>query len=443
MQNDRNAIVRWINYKKTSYAGFDKAVKYVTNGKAAPEEYMYFQHLNPDTAVQDLQVVENRYGKPEGSRLYKHLVCSFGDPNLQAEAAYRFMKELLAPFAKVYPVLFAIHTNIPCRVHAHALMGMTDLFTGKKFSQGPQELLKFRQDYDALAKDFHMPLLRQRCPLQTRTASIDNDSKLGGNTMQNWNGNNESAFSDDEFEGQIISSAGYQPSFQGPTFFQPAPMVNVPMPGVYPAQGRYMQQGGQMPQTIYPRQGWGIPQGYIPQSTYPVQGWGGPQGYMTQVGYPLPGWGWCYSIPLDFMMLGSLITLNWVQFCNNFSQSAVAEEAHPVTGESAAPVKECPAVLHKTAEPAENLQNTSDESLPTIQGYRGVYDDRAYGVYNDSQGFNDAWKYWRHNSRRYQDFDNSDDAYHFAVQGMAALKGISAHDIPRNSWRRMNYRTIV
>lgn len=219
MQNDRNAIVRWINYKKTSYAGFDKAVKYVTNGKAAPEEYMYFQHLNPDTAVQDLQVVENRYGKPEGSRLYKHLVCSFGDPNLQAEAAYRFMKELLAPFAKVYPVLFAIHTNIPCRVHAHALMGMTDLFTGKKFSQGPQELLKFRQDYDALAKDFHMPLLRQRCPLQTRTASIDNDSKLGGNTMQNWNGNNESAFSDDEFEGQIISSAGYQPSFQGPTFF--------------------------------------------------------------------------------------------------------------------------------------------------------------------------------------------------------------------------------
>lgn len=158
-----NAIMRWINYKNTSYAGFEKALRYINNPKAAPVKYQYLGYLNPGHEVDDLRIINDRYRKPDDTRLYKHLICSFGDPELSAAKAYDFMTAFLESIGKRYPVAFSIHTNVPKRLHGHAIIGMTDIWTGKKYSQSPQNLADWRTRYDEIAAlpEFQMPLLRK------------------------------------------------------------------------------------------------------------------------------------------------------------------------------------------------------------------------------------------------------------------------------------------
>ena len=158
-----NAIMRWINYKNTSYAGFEKALRYINNPKAAPVKYQYLGYLNPGHEVDDLRIINDRYRKPDDTRLYKHLICSFGDPELSAAKAYDFMTAFLESIGKRYPVAFSIHTNVLKRLHGHAIIGMTDIWTGKKYSQSPQNLADWRTRYDEIAAlpEFQMPLLRK------------------------------------------------------------------------------------------------------------------------------------------------------------------------------------------------------------------------------------------------------------------------------------------
>lgn len=158
-----NAIMRWINYKNTSYAGFEKALRYINNPKAAPVKYQYLGYLNPGHEVDDLRIINDRYRKPDDTRLYKHLICSFGDPELSAAKAYDFMTAFLASIGERHPVAFSIHTNVPQRLHGHAIIGMTDIWTGEKYSQSPQDLADWRTRYDEIASlpEFQMPLLRK------------------------------------------------------------------------------------------------------------------------------------------------------------------------------------------------------------------------------------------------------------------------------------------
>ncbi|SFI55698.1 Relaxase/Mobilisation nuclease domain-containing protein [Megasphaera elsdenii] len=158
-----NAIMRWINYKNTSYAGFEKALRYINNPKAAPVKYQYLGYLNPGHEVDDLRIINDRYRKPDDTRLYKHLICSFGDPELSAAKAYDFMTAFLASIGERHPVAFSIHTNVPQRLHGHAIIGMTDIWTGEKYSQSPQDLADWRTRYDEIAAlpEFQMPLLRK------------------------------------------------------------------------------------------------------------------------------------------------------------------------------------------------------------------------------------------------------------------------------------------
>ena len=163
MRHAENAIMRWINYKNTSYDGFVKALRYINNPQAAPRKYQYLGYLNPGHEVDDLRIINERYRKPDDTRLYKHVICSFGDPELSAAKAYDFMTAFLASIWERHPVAFSIHTNVPQRLHGHAIIGMTDIWTGEKYSQSPQDLADWRTRYDEIAAlpEFQMPLLRK------------------------------------------------------------------------------------------------------------------------------------------------------------------------------------------------------------------------------------------------------------------------------------------
>lgn len=182
MRYDENAIMRWVNYKCTSYDGFDKALRYINNPKAAPPKYQYLSYLNSGHEIDDLRIINDHYRKPDDMRLYKHLICAFGDPELSEIKAFEFMTQLLEAVRKHYPVAFSIHTNVPKRLHAHAIIGMTDIWTGKKFSQSPQDLADWRTRYDEIAAlpEFQMPLLRKspkKCNRKGETITMNHDVK--------------------------------------------------------------------------------------------------------------------------------------------------------------------------------------------------------------------------------------------------------------------------
>lgn len=93
------------------------------------------------------------------------------------------MTQFLESIRKRYPVAFSIHTNIPKRLHAHAIIGMTDIWTGKKFSQSPKDLAEWRTRYDEIAAlpEFQMPLLRKspkECKNKGGVASMTTNDKL-------------------------------------------------------------------------------------------------------------------------------------------------------------------------------------------------------------------------------------------------------------------------
>lgn len=62
--------------------------------------------------------------------------------------------------------------------------------------------------------------------------------------------------------------------------------------------------------------------------------------------------------------------------------------------------------------------------------YIGVYDCKAYGVYQDMAKWEASLRFWDKNTLAYQEFNTYDDALYFARQGVAALRGVLENQVP-------------
>lgn len=158
----RFGILRFVNYKETSLDGLDRAIRYICNPAASPKELQQRSFLSEDTPVDDFEAIEKRY-KRNGGRLYKQCILSFGcivnDENVQIAA--RMVKGLMETYRGRFPYIAALHTNVAGRLHAHILMGMTNVKNGSKFSQSPEELSSFKCRYDELAEVLGLPKLKR------------------------------------------------------------------------------------------------------------------------------------------------------------------------------------------------------------------------------------------------------------------------------------------
>ena len=159
------AILRFLNYNDASLKQFERSARYVFRDTASEAHLRYARFMTKDHPERSLELIERRWHGEVKGRLFKHIVCSFGDPMMSPKLGFDIMQEFALFFAD-YPFLFAIHTDIPRRIHAHALLGMTNLRTGKRYSQGGTELY--------LAK-VQMNLLLQAhglCPIRGEGLSV-------------------------------------------------------------------------------------------------------------------------------------------------------------------------------------------------------------------------------------------------------------------------------
>ena len=152
----KHAIIKLINYPNADVAKAKKVSAYIQSPKRTQTAYVFGHGLDAADVGGSLETIEKRW-KPKGSRLFKHGVFSFGQPDLEPEKAVEVTKEVMA-FFKDYPWLAAVHTNCPHRVHSHFLLGCINLLTGRKYSQGLKELQLFKDFYGNVASRHGLPV---------------------------------------------------------------------------------------------------------------------------------------------------------------------------------------------------------------------------------------------------------------------------------------------
>lgn len=156
------SILRLINYKESANATrFQRSAEYVVNPtKTSSGKWVVGRFLDPKDSFKSLKALESHWGNDKlDGRLFKHGIISFGSPDLKEKAAMDMMKDTLN-FYKDYPLLWALHTDIPNRLHAHFLLGMRNLTSGAKFSQSKEDLRAFRLHFHKVAKRFNLLGLR-------------------------------------------------------------------------------------------------------------------------------------------------------------------------------------------------------------------------------------------------------------------------------------------
>lgn len=158
-ERSKFAIARWINYKHTSIEGFEKAWKYITGSHSSKLAFQKYHGLRETTPVIDLESIEERYKSDLSGRIYKHFIISFGEPDLASTLAFKALEDIMKKYDD-YPYVFAVHDNIPKRIHGHCIMGTRNIKTGKKFEQSPGEFKNFNAHINKILKDMDLPLLR-------------------------------------------------------------------------------------------------------------------------------------------------------------------------------------------------------------------------------------------------------------------------------------------
>lgn len=171
----RFAILKWVNYKKTSLEGLEKTVQYICNPKASPRSWQHYSFLSPTDPVRAMAAIDRRYKKNPDGRLYKQGIISFGcevnEENMNR--GFHMVKELLKQYRGIYPYIVALHTNVKKRLHAHFVMGMTSMRDGQKFSQAPEDLQSFNRWYKRLAMENRMPPLKGYLPVTSVCPEAD------------------------------------------------------------------------------------------------------------------------------------------------------------------------------------------------------------------------------------------------------------------------------
>ena len=157
---DNFAVAKFVNYKTSNEGRAKRLSGYIRQLASAEPKYLASQYMTPANSEHSLAVIENRW-HPKGTRMFKQGILSFGatTEELKADKALEITREILG-FFESYPWLAAIHTNKPAHIHAHFLLGMTNVRTGAKYSQGPQELRAFAEHYNKVARKKSLPLLK-------------------------------------------------------------------------------------------------------------------------------------------------------------------------------------------------------------------------------------------------------------------------------------------
>lgn len=139
-----------------------KHLNYITRSNATQQDLVYCDKVNLANMAEDFGYFRKVSG--DCGRPLKHAVISFGYKGkpLTWQRYFEATKAVARYYAKDYQIVAAVHSNIPSRPHAHILIDCYNVSTGKKFSEGLNELKCFKDYVDSVLSDFDIPLLKRK-----------------------------------------------------------------------------------------------------------------------------------------------------------------------------------------------------------------------------------------------------------------------------------------
>ena len=156
------AIIKFVNYADNANSTrAERLSKYLQLLERTDEDLITGNYIDKKNVAHGLEVIEKNFN-PRGHRSFKQGIISAGVSckEFSPTEFLELMSKLLTDFFKGYPYLAAVHTNKPKHLHSHFLLGMTNVLTGKKFSQSKRDLQNFKDYYDELAKQYNLPLIK-------------------------------------------------------------------------------------------------------------------------------------------------------------------------------------------------------------------------------------------------------------------------------------------
>ena len=165
IKDSAKRLVEYVkNPEKTEYADIQAVVHYVENGKKTvigEEKTMYVTGLNcnADTAWQEMESIQKRFGKVHGVIAY-HAYQSFKTGEVTPELCHKLGVELAKKmWSDQYQVVVATHFNTGT-YHNHFVVNAVNLWDGKKFICNKGTYFHFRALSDELCAENNLTVIK-------------------------------------------------------------------------------------------------------------------------------------------------------------------------------------------------------------------------------------------------------------------------------------------
>ncbi len=142
------------NPEKTRFSDLEQVVKYASNtAKTLDKDEQFYAvtgiNCNAETAIQEMQEVQERFGKTGGNVAY-HAYQSFKTGEVTAEQCHRLGVELARKmWGDNYQVLVASHFNTKTR-HNHFIIQPVSIWDGRKYDCSKREYYRMRRLSDEM-----------------------------------------------------------------------------------------------------------------------------------------------------------------------------------------------------------------------------------------------------------------------------------------------------
>ncbi len=160
----KDSVSRVLSYaanpEKTIYTDLKKVLHYADDSSKTEQScYVTGVNCNAETAFEEMNSVQERFGKTSGNVAY-HAYQSFKTGEVTPEICHKIGVELARKmWGGEHQVLVATHFNTGT-YHNHFVVNSVNMWTGKKFNCNKGAYYKFRELSDSLCFEYGLSLIR-------------------------------------------------------------------------------------------------------------------------------------------------------------------------------------------------------------------------------------------------------------------------------------------
>mgnify|MGYP000756044559 CR=1 FL=1 len=147
------------DWEKHDYDALDSVLSYAADDMKT-EQRFYVTGINclPDTALREMQLSKERYGKSDGILAF-HAYQSFAANEVNAETAHRVGVELAKRlWGKRFEVIVATHLNTG-HFHNHFVLNSVSFLDGKRYCDNKTTYTLFRRTSDEICHEYGLSVI--------------------------------------------------------------------------------------------------------------------------------------------------------------------------------------------------------------------------------------------------------------------------------------------